>query len=159
MTDPTLFLPGSECEIRSLGANDKTAQRLAQMGVLPGSRLKIIRTAPFGETLEVASDQGEYFALRGDEIASLDCRLVAAPLISPAIQPMQPYRILTLRGGKTFRQRMADKHLTPGNPIQVEKTGPYRIRVTEAAHGTTIDLGHGKAEKIIVELRQDAEPA
>jgi len=32
-------------------------------GVLPGSLLRIIRVSPFGETLEVALDQGEAFAL------------------------------------------------------------------------------------------------
>ena len=50
------------------------------MGVLPGSRLKVIRLAPFGKTVEVTIDQGQYFALRDEEINVLDCEIVAMPL-------------------------------------------------------------------------------
>ena len=77
---------GSECIIRSLGPDKKVAQRLAQMGVLPGSRLRAIRLAPFGETLEVSIDQGQYFALRNEEINVLDCEMVAMPLSDKTVK-------------------------------------------------------------------------
>jgi len=43
------FLPGSECLIEALGDDSAVSQRLSEMGVLPGSRLQVIRvslTAP-----------------------------------------------------------------------------------------------------------------
>ena len=52
-----------ECIIRTLGSDEKTAQRLAQMGILPGSHLRVIRVAPLGGTIEVMVGQGQSFAL------------------------------------------------------------------------------------------------
>ena len=96
----------SECTILSLGPDEKTAQRLAQMGILPGTHLRIIRVAPFGGTIEVTCDQGQSFALRQEEVAAMTCDPVAMPLASELVTVGQTYRIRVLLGGKTFRQRM-----------------------------------------------------
>jgi len=159
MTEAHLLIPGSRCEVRSLGDNGKVAQRLAQMGVLPGSQLEIVRSSPLGETLEVASEEGEQFALRRDEMAGLDCRLVAAPLTSPVIQTGNTYRVLSLAGGRTFRQRMLEKALQPDSLVHVEQCSPHRLTVSESTQGVTIPLGHGEAEKIIVQIRPEDTPA
>ncbi|MCK5034310.1 MAG: ferrous iron transport protein A [Candidatus Sabulitectum sp.] len=65
-----------------MGSDDKTAQRLAQMGILPGTHLQIIRIAPLGGTIEVNDGQGQSFALRQQEVAAMTCEPVAMPLIS-----------------------------------------------------------------------------
>ena len=40
------FLPGTECLIGALGDDPAVSQRLSEMGVLPGSRLQVIRVSP-----------------------------------------------------------------------------------------------------------------
>ena len=63
--------PSSECIIRSLGPDEKIAQRLAQMGVLPGTQLRIIRVAPLGSTIEVADAQVQSLSAETVYIKSL----------------------------------------------------------------------------------------
>ncbi|HEB95993.1 MAG TPA: hypothetical protein ENI96_06130 [Sedimenticola thiotaurini] len=158
MTESDLFLPGSICILHSLGDDRQVARRLAQMGILPGSRLRIVRAAPLGGTLEVASDQGELFALRREEMAGLDCRLVAAPLTSPAIRPGQTCTVLSLEGGRAFRQRMTEKSLRPGSRIRIGEPGTHGLLVSDAATGATIALGRGEAARIIVGLTPGGTP-
>lgn len=159
MTDAHLLIPGCRCEIRSLGDNGKAVQRLAQMGVLPGTQLEIVRSSPLGETLEVTSEEGEQFALRRDEMASLDCRVVATPLSSPIIQVGTTYAVLSLKGGRAFRQRMLEKDLQPGSLVHVEQHGPHHLTVSESTQGVIFQLGHGEAKKIIVRIRPEDAPA
>ncbi|RLB93804.1 MAG: hypothetical protein DRH26_02895 [Deltaproteobacteria bacterium] len=54
----------TECIIRSLGPDEKTAQRLVQMGILPETHLHIIRVTPLDGTIEVLGDQGLVFFSR-----------------------------------------------------------------------------------------------
>jgi ferrous iron transport protein A len=112
-----------ECIIRSLGSDEKTVQRLAQMGILPGSHLRVIRVAPLGGTIEVMVGQGQSFALRQEEVAAMICDPVAMPLVSELIIAGQNYRIRTLLGGKTFRRRMEKQGVQEGVLVQVNKTG------------------------------------
>ncbi|WP_080522413.1 FeoA domain-containing protein [Methyloprofundus sedimenti] len=56
------------------------ARRLVQIGILSGSRLRVIWLALFGKTLQVSIDQGQYFALQNEEVNVLDCEMVTMPL-------------------------------------------------------------------------------
>ena len=96
------LLAQNECSIHSLGSDDKTAQRLAQMGILPGTHLQIIRVAPLGGTIEVNDGQGQNFALRRQEVAAMSCEPVAMPLVSELVAEGQTYMIRSLGGGKKF---------------------------------------------------------
>ncbi|MBE9573870.1 MAG: ferrous iron transport protein A [Proteobacteria bacterium] len=98
--------PGVECIIHSLGSDEKVAQRLAQMGVLPGLTLQIIRIASFGTTVEVSIDGSQSFAIRKDELTASNCQVVAMPLTCSDVQLHMTYRIRTLSGGRKFQQRM-----------------------------------------------------
>ena len=144
--------PSSECIIRSLGPDEKTAQRLAQMGVLPGTHLRIIRVAPLGSTIEVADAQGQSFALRQKELEVMTCDPVAMPLVSELLIIGQTYRVRSLLGGKTFRLRMEREGLTKGGLIQIKKTGNKPIRVYLVDQDRQVELGNGEARKIIVEV-------
>jgi len=143
---------GSECIIRSLGPDKKVAQRLAQMGVLPGSRLRVIRLAPFGETVEVSIDQGQYFALRDEEINALDCEIVAMPLSDRTVKIAQDYRIRSLSGGKTFQQKMEHQGVIPGIVIQIRKLNKPPILIELFQEKKVVALGSGEVEKIIIEV-------
>ena len=149
--------PGSECIIRSLGPDKKVAQRLAQMGVLPGSSLRVIRLAPFGETLEVSIDQGQYFALRDEEIKALDCEMVAMPLSAKTVKIDQDYRIRALSSGKTFQQRMEHQGVIPGVVIQIHDHPVHHFQIELLQEGKIVVLGQGEAEKIIIEVIGDPE--
>ena len=142
----------SECIIRSLGSDEKTAQRLAQMGILPGTHLRIIRVAPLGGTIEVTGDQGQSFALRQQEVAAMTCEPVAMPLVSELVTVGQAYKVRALLGGKTFRRRMEDEGLLEGGKIQLRKNSSTRILVDLVDRGTQIKLGQGEAKKIIIEV-------
>lgn len=144
--------PSSECIIRSLGPDEKTAQRLAQMGVLPGTHLRIIRVAPLGSTIEVADAQGQSFALRQKELEAMTCDPVAMPLVSELLMIGQTYRVRSLLGGKTFRLRMEREGLTKGGLIQIKKTGDKPIRVYLVDQNRQVEVGNGEAKKIIVEV-------
>ncbi len=58
--------PGSECRIKRLSVRDKLGQRLMDMGVYPGLRLKVVRNAPLKDPMEVELD-GYFVSLRHDE--------------------------------------------------------------------------------------------
>jgi len=146
------LLAQSECIIRSLGSNDKTAQRLAQMGILPGTHLRIIRVAPLGGTIEVNDGQGQSFALRQQEVAAMSCEPVAMPLISELVAKGQTYKIRDLRGGKTFQQRMVAAGLQEGGLIQIRETGVKPTQIHLVNTDRQVSLGQGEAKKIIVEV-------
>ena len=149
--------PGSECIIRSLASDKKVAQRLAEMGVLPGSSLRVIRLAPFGETLEVSIDRGQYLALRAEEINALDCEMVAMPLSANTIKKKQNYRIRSLSGGQTFRQRMEQQGIFPGAVIKIRELSGHPFQIELLLEGKRVVLGWGEAEKIIIEVMGDPE--
>ena len=141
-----------ECIIRSLGPDEKTAQRLAQMGILPGSHLRVIRVAPLGDTIEVMVGQAQSFALRQEDVAAMICEPVAMPLLSELVIAGQNYRIRTLLGGKTFRRRMEKEGVQKGILVQANKTGEKPLPVHLADTGEDIELGEGEAKKLIVEV-------
>ena len=157
MSSRLILQAGSECIIRSLGQDKKIARRLAQMGILPGSRLKVIRLAPFGETLQVSIDQGQYFAIRDEEINALDCEIVAMPLSEKTVKTEQYYRIRSLSGGKTFQQKMEHQGIIPGIVIQIRKLNKPPILIELFQEKKMVALGFGEAEKIIIEVMDDPE--
>lgn len=67
--------PGSECIIKRLSAKDKLGQRLMDMGVYPGLKLKVIRNAPLKDPMEI--ELGGYFvSLRHLEARSVEVELI-----------------------------------------------------------------------------------
>lgn len=58
--------PGSKCLIKKLITRDKLGQRLMDMGMYPGLRLKVIRNAPLEDPMEVDLE-GYHVSLRHEE--------------------------------------------------------------------------------------------
>ncbi len=58
--------PGGEGRIKRLSVRDKLGQRLMDMGIYPGLRLKVIRNAPLDDPMEVELD-GYIVSLRHEE--------------------------------------------------------------------------------------------
>lgn len=57
---------GSEAVVRSFVSGDISLMRLREMGVLPGTRIKLVRRAPLGDALEI-SVRGSLLSVRKQE--------------------------------------------------------------------------------------------
>jgi ferrous iron transport protein A len=64
---------GSRADILSIGGRDDIAQRLMAMGFLPGTRVRVVGVAPFGDPITVELD-GWRCSLRRSEAAALALR-------------------------------------------------------------------------------------
>lgn len=58
--------PGEECFIKKLTVRGKLGQRLTDMGVYSGMRLKVVRNAPFEDPMELEVE-GYYVTLRHED--------------------------------------------------------------------------------------------
>ncbi len=145
------LLPGSECLITDLGGDAQVAVRLAQMGVLPGMRLRVVRLAPLGDTVEVAVEQGELLALRQQELDSLGCEFQVLPLSQVAYWGSGSYRVLGFSAGHTFQARVDRHGVEPGSILQVSHPDRWPMQVELKGSDESLVLGHGEAAKILVE--------
>ena len=66
--------PGSECRIIKLSARDRLGQRLMDMGIYPGLRLKVVRNAPLEDPMEVELE-GYFLSLRHQEARFVEVEL------------------------------------------------------------------------------------
>jgi Fe2+ transport system protein FeoA len=134
--------------VDSLGGDQRIADRLAQMGILPGVEFTIVRIGPMGNPLELAIDGGQSIVLRNTDVRALNCTLISLPL--SATQPdTQHYRISALQGSPRYRQKLAALGLQPGNIVRVEATRPYQLRLVE--DGRLIRLGQTEAQYLILQ--------
>lgn len=66
--------PGQTGIIQQLLGNDDTHLRLMELGMLPGTMVRCLRAAPFGDPLEVEV-RGYNLSLRREEAASISIAL------------------------------------------------------------------------------------
>lgn len=141
--------PSVTCRVRSLGADPRVAQRLAQMGILPGVEVTIVRAGLLGGPLELSlGTSGQPIALGVEEARALECQVVALPLAAVEAGT-GAYRVCELRGGETFRLKMMERGLNVGAEFTVERTRPYQLRL--GMKGEVVTVGRGEAQKLIVE--------
>lgn len=139
--------PDSVCRILSLGEDARIARRLAQMGILPGMEVTVIRTGPFGDPLEVRVDSGEALLLRTEEAQSLQYEILSLPLAA-LMADGETYRVNALHGGMGFQQKMAQLGVEENTRFVLVRDHPYELHLEP---GKPVVLGRGEAEKIIVE--------
>ena len=63
--------PGQKGEIVSLGAKGPIRRRLMDMGVTPGTQVKVIKVAPLGDPVEI-NIRGYELSLRKDEASQIE---------------------------------------------------------------------------------------
>jgi Fe2+ transport system protein FeoA len=141
------IVENAECVIQSVKDNGGFGNRLVQMGVLPGSHLKIIRVGFGGSTVEVMIDQGQSIALRSKELEMLDCKLVAIPLSALSPGDDEKYRIKKFYGGQGFLKKMKDRSINISDIFEITDDHPFELKTGKGV----IAVGRGEAEKIIVE--------
>ena len=58
--------PGADCVIREIDGEPPSVRRLMDLGLVPGTPLRLVRSAPFGDPLEVIV-RGTHLSLRRSE--------------------------------------------------------------------------------------------
>lgn len=62
--------PGDEAIVRSLDGEPEAFGRLMEMGLLPGTQVKVVRFAPLGDPIEIVI-RGYHLSLRRAEAAGI----------------------------------------------------------------------------------------
>jgi len=141
------IVENAECIIQSVKDNGGFGDRLVQMGVLPGSRLKIIRVGFRGSTVEVMIDEGQSIALRSKELEMLDCKLISVPLSVLSAEPGKKYKVIRFTGGQGFVLKMQERNINILDIFEIVEDHPFELKTGK----DVITIGRGEAEKIIVE--------
>lgn len=63
--------PGRSVRVTAVNGSGRITQRLLEMGVIPGVSLKIVKTAPFGDPIEVHV-RGYSLAMRRSEADAIE---------------------------------------------------------------------------------------
>ncbi len=143
------IVPNAECIIASGDCKSSIPQRLIQMGVLPGSKLRIVRVGPGGGTVEVVIDEAGSLALRTDELHLLNCSVSAAPLANYSVLKSKKYKVKELRGGHLFQKKMKLRGVKEGSIItKIKEKEGFQVTVKRIGE---VRVGYGEAEKVILE--------
>jgi ferrous iron transport protein A len=62
---------GSAARVVAVNGTNRIARRLMEMGVIPGVRLEVLKTAPFGDPIEVRV-RGYNLAMRRSEADAIE---------------------------------------------------------------------------------------
>lgn len=62
---------GSDARVTNVNGSSRVTRRLMEMGVVPGVEVKIVKSAPFGDPLEIRV-RGYSLAMRRSEAAAID---------------------------------------------------------------------------------------
>jgi ferrous iron transport protein A len=65
---------GADAHVVSVNGESRVIRRLMEMGVIPGVSVKVIKTAPFGDPIEVRV-RGYSLAMRKNEADSIEVSL------------------------------------------------------------------------------------
>ncbi|MCR4318277.1 MAG: ferrous iron transport protein A [Planctomycetes bacterium] len=69
-------LPGDVMRVERIGASTEISQRLGEMGIVRGSKIKMIKFAPLGDPMEL--QVGRYrLALRKDDASGVEVLSIA----------------------------------------------------------------------------------
>lgn len=62
---------GESAKVTAVNGNDQITRRLMEMGVVPGASVRMIKSAPFGDPLEVRV-RGYHLAMRKSEADQIE---------------------------------------------------------------------------------------
>lgn len=62
---------GKEAKVTKINGNNAITRRLMEMGVVPGVSVKVVKTAPFGDPIEVRV-RGYSLAMRKNEAETIE---------------------------------------------------------------------------------------
>lgn len=141
--------PDSICLVQSLGENPEVARRLASMGILPGTEVRVVRAGPLGGPIELATDSGQSVALRIREMRGLRCERIAVPLSSSDKHINNTLlRVERLLGGRQLRQKLFERGIGPETQFRRLRLNPLTLLTVPG--GREVVLGRGEARKVLV---------
>lgn len=140
--------PGQTYRVLSLGGDPRIAERLVQMGILPGMEFTIVRIGPMGNPLELAIAGGQSIALRNTDVLALKCELISLPL-STAKPGNQLYRVSALPANPRYRQKLEAAGLHRGCLVRVEADRASQLRLIEADR--LVRLNQSEAQTVILQ--------
>jgi Fe2+ transport system protein FeoA len=147
------WVPHSVHRIVALGDDLEVSRRLAQLGLLPGAEIAIVRTVPLGGPVEIATGVGQNLALRAEEMGALVCEAVAFPLASGSVDALSVYRVRALLGKPGFTRKMEQRGIAVGSRFRVLWRRPFVLDLIPAQRRIT--LGLGEAAKLLVEPERE----
>lgn len=62
---------GTEAKVTKVNGNSAITRRLMEMGVIPGVSIKVVKTAPFGDPIEIRV-RGYSLAMRKSEAETIE---------------------------------------------------------------------------------------
>ncbi len=62
---------GSVAKVKNVHGNNRISKRLMEMGIVPGVSIRVIKTAPFGDPIEIRV-LGYNLAMRRNEAESIE---------------------------------------------------------------------------------------
>jgi ferrous iron transport protein A len=62
---------GESAKVKSVAGNSPAARRLMEMGVVPGVSVRVVKTAPFGDPIEIRV-RGYSLAMRRSEAEEIE---------------------------------------------------------------------------------------
>ncbi len=147
------FVPYTLCLIRGLGSDAEFSGRLAQMGILPGTRVKIVRDSPLGDPVELRTDDGQALAIRKEDLQKLDCEVLSFPLTAVPENFKETVEVADMAGGRVFEKKMEERGIKRGSTLIVKERMPLRVNLESS--GKSVMLGRGEASKLIVKTRKN----
>lgn len=64
---------GSVAKVKFVHGNNRISKRLMEMGIIPGISIKVIKTAPFGDPIEIRV-RGYNLAMRRNEAEAIEIK-------------------------------------------------------------------------------------
>ena len=147
------FVPYTLCLIRDLGSDAEFSGRLAQMGILPGTRVKIVRDSPLGDPVELRTEEGQAVAIRKEDLQKLECEVLAFPLTALPANFEEPVEVADMAGGRVFEKKMEERGIKRGETLIVKEGMPLEVNLEST--GKSVMLGQGEASKLIVKTRKN----
>ena len=147
------FAPYTLCLIKDLGSDAEFSGRLAQMGILPGTRVKIVRNSPLGDPVELRTDEGQAVAIRKEDLQKLECEVLAFPLTALPENFKESLEVADMAGGWVFQKKMEERGIKKGSTLIVKERMPLRVNLEST--GKSVMLGRGEASKLIVKTREN----
>ena len=76
--------PGASVVVERVGGARAFRRRLMELGIIPGTRVEVLRIAPFGDPMELSA-RGCNLSIRAAEAREVE--VVALPVEEPAAEP------------------------------------------------------------------------
>ncbi len=69
---------GATAKVTNVKGNSSITKRLMEMGVVPGASVRVVKSAPFGDPLEIRV-RGYHLAMRKNEADTIEVQSVETP--------------------------------------------------------------------------------